>query len=79
MSKEKTEEWKKYRSLEGRLCVLRDIPEFNDSQDEDDILDQMHDLWWEMTSAECVRLERDHLRDLWLEPQEQGIGIDGFE
>jgi hypothetical protein len=68
----------KYRNLERRLCNLRSQPDCEGSSQSDDIiLEEMGDLWWEMTDREQrlanrrarIRLEKAKQR-LCSEPRE---------
>ena len=67
-------------ALMDRLIVRLDIPGFDDSDEYDDLLDELDNYWWGSTEEETLRIEFYNLRySVCLNPSECWIGIDGWE
>ena len=48
-----------YRQLEGALKVIRDLNNGEESEEEDDILDEMEKVWYELTDEEQKLLKSE--------------------
>ena len=54
-----TDALQRYRVLRARLVAVRASHGDEDSAEEDQVLDEMDDVWWQLSAEEHAVLERE--------------------
>ena len=70
---------KLYMKHEDYMCVMQDIPNFDESPEEEETHDHLDVLWVAMDEPERNAVQLHHMHDMWLEGVETRIGIDGYD